>query len=139
MLIDRKKKNHYSSKTPVSPKIYSFVDKLGVINHHFIGNYSGPEVKRDWLTLETLVKKLRNKGKLVLILASLKELGRATLSGRIMGLELIKNLDFDKAAIFGGTAAQNAMANLIIRASCKSDLIGFFDDEEKARAWLKSK
>lgn len=138
MLVDRKKRPCIY-KLSISSKIESFIDKLGIINHQFFGDYSGPQVKRDWLVIEKLTRKLRDKGKPVLILTSLRCLGEATLSGRIMGLELIKNLDFDKAAIFGGTAAKNAMANLIIRASCKSDQISFFEDEENARAWLRGK
>lgn len=115
----------------------NYLGKDGFIHNIYQGDQNASTVKKVWGQLDQLTKKVRAKGKRVLILTDLTKLGKTPLSARTAGLDLMRKLDFDKAAVFGGSTFNQLLVNTIVIASGRGFQIKYFSTEKEARDWLK--
>lgn len=125
----------FKNKTQCTTSITS----SGIIYHTFCGSHNGTDILKDWQVLEKAVKTMRTRGKRVLILVNLSKVGRFNISARLLSLELARSLDFDKAAISGGSMTNITIAQSIIRKAVRDFQIQFFNDDSEARQWLLDK
>lgn len=114
----------------------NFLAEDGVIHNVFIGDQNAETVKKTGSELEKLGNKVRGSGGRVLILTDLSKIGKVSLSARVAGLELMKNLDFHKAAIFGNYNQFIGIVSAISQAAGRSFKVKIFNTEKEAREWL---
>jgi len=121
------------------PKIYqnrNFIGKDGLVHSLFIGDQNATTVKKTQNDLDTLVNKLNNLKKPILILADITKIGKVPLSARASGLVLMRDLSFDRCAIFGNYYLFKAIVDTIVLATGKSFKVKLFSNEHQAREWL---
>lgn len=114
----------------------NFLGKEGLVYNIYNGNQTGATVKEVGAQLKVISLNLRKDNKRVLLLTDLRNIGKVNLSARIMGVQVIKDLDFDKAAIFGSDFLNEQFVNHVILASGRGFKIKFFNNEHDAKIWL---
>lgn len=81
----------------------------------------------------------RDAGKPVLVLDNLLYIGAVPPDARKRVVELAKTLKYDKLAMVGKGTALRLGANLMLQAIGKGKYVKYFDDYNKAVAWLQAK
>ena len=84
------------------------------------------------------ITKLRSEQKKVYLLIDLLNLGLTHTSARNVGMNLLRELDYDKTAIFGKDLYTKYLVNFIIQASGKADVIKYCNSEQEALDYLQS-
>lgn len=79
---------------------------------------------------------LRSEKKPVLLLINLTQLGRTLSGARKIAAESLKNLDYDRIAVFGKDLFTKILVNLVISATHKELTVKYFMSEKEARDWL---
>jgi hypothetical protein len=110
-----------------------------LIHNIYIGNQTGATLMQTHLELDHLTARIRHKGKPVLILVDLSELGKVTLEARKVGLILMRDLDFDKAALFGNYYLLQGLVEAISLAAGRKFKVKLFTTKTEAKAWLLTK
>jgi hypothetical protein len=87
--------------------------------------------------ISTMLTNLRAHGRPGLVLDDVIQLGSVDDAGRRMVVDLGKRLDYDRLAMVGSNGLVKLGANLMLRAMGRGDKIRYFDDRDKAIAWLK--
>jgi hypothetical protein len=116
----------------------NYLGQDGLIHNIYYGDQSVASVKQVDKELHKLVKTQRQNGVPVLIFSDISKLGKVSLKVRLLGADIVKNLDFDKAAIYGPSKVLEELVNFVILASGKAFQIKFFVDKSEAKSWLKS-
>lgn len=114
----------------------NYLGSDGLIRNIYRGNQNAATVKKAYNDLSEIAKKLRAKGKKVLILADTRNLGHVSFSARREGIEVMRKLDYDKAAIIGDVFLYNNLVKIMVMVSGMGYKIKFFSDENEAREWL---
>lgn len=109
----------------------------GIIYKAYVGDQDAYSIRKLWKDLAGLVSQMKQQAHPVLVLVDLSKLGKATLSARKTELELIKNVDFDRAAVFGVSLFNRNLAKVLVTASGRGYKIKFFNGEKEAIEWLK--
>ena len=78
----------------------------------------------------------KRKNKKVLVLADTTKLGRINLTVRKIGLTIMQNLEYEKAAIFGTNELYDKLVKMIILASGQGFKVRYFTSESEAQRWL---
>lgn len=113
-----------------------FIGEEDLIYLDLIGDQNGNTVKKIGEDIAALAQIQRAKGKQILILTSISKVGKTPLSSRTAGLETIKKMDFDKAAIWGSSIVAQEVANFVITASGRGFKIKLCSSEQEAKDWL---
>ncbi|MBI3486317.1 STAS/SEC14 domain-containing protein [Candidatus Daviesbacteria bacterium] len=114
-----------------------FLGEDSFIYNLYFGDQNSQTVAECSEQIDKLAKELRKQHKKVLIIVDLTKMGKTHSSARKVGLEVLKNLDFDKLAIFGTDLYTKYLVNLVVLATGRLDKIQYFSNEEEARDWLK--
>jgi len=114
----------------------NFIGEDGFIHNVYEGDQSAQTLTQVEEELPKLTRKLRQDGKKVLVLSDISNLGRISLPGRIMGARIIKNLDYDKAAIFGPSHLERSVIEVIANVAGRGFSLKYFNDEKSAIDWL---
>lgn len=108
-----------------------------IIEIKVVGNQTVQTVTEMGKTTETLIGNFRRSAKPVLILDNLVEIGSVSPEARNLVVELGKKLDYDRLAFLGRSGILRFGSNLILQAMGRGDKLKYFDDRNKAIAWLK--
>src|SRR5688572_28406386 len=103
----------------------------GIIYNIYEGDQSADTLKKVEEELPQLTRKLRQERKKVLILSNVTNLGRISLPGRIMGAKIIKNLDYDKAAVFGPSHLERSVVEVIANVAGRGFSLKYFNTEKE--------
>lgn len=114
----------------------NFLGPDGLIHNNYIGDQTGVTVKQTEQELQHLTQKVRAKNKPVLIIVDISKIDKIQLSARHAGHHLIRNLDFDKAAIYGNHVRFKGIVEAVILASGCVFKVKLFESEVQARLWL---
>lgn len=131
--------NFQQNKEQKPVKSLNYIGKDGLIHNIYYGDQNSQSLKKSSTELRKLAGILRKKKIKVLILADVSRIKKVNLGAKKTGLELMRSLDFDKAAIFGDYIKFKSLVNIITIAAGKSDRVKFFSNEEDATNWLLSK
>ena len=115
----------------------NFIDKSGLINNVYSGDLTLSVLKKTEEELAGLAEKLRNAGERVLVLTDISKIGKVPTKVRQKGVEIIRSLDYDKAALFGDEGFGMQIAKLIIKVSMMDYKIKIFNNEKDAKDWLQ--
>ena len=129
------------------PQLVNFPDSQFHKNTNYIGDdglihncYVGIQTKATLIKakeeLQKITGKLRKEGKPVHVLTNIVRLGKLNVEARMFAVEFIKEVDFDKVAIFGNHMIAEPLVNMIIIASGRGYKMKYFISEEDARSWL---
>jgi len=124
---------------PVLPSTESnknFVSSDGFLHNIYVGNQTVIVLKKVLQDLMVLTEQMRNEGKSVLILTDIRKLGTVNVHARIFAVDFIKQIDFDKVAIFGNRLILEQMVNFIILASGRGFKMRYFTNITDAKNWL---
>ncbi len=102
----------------------------------WVGDQNGESVKKSGIETEKLIGKLRKKNKQVFIVGDITQIGRITLSAKKSGLDLIRNLDYDKVAVFGNPFAFQKLVETLALAAGRNFKFRFCVSLEEAMDWL---
>lgn len=114
----------------------NYIGEDGLIHNHYIGKQTVTSLKNAHDDLITITTSLRKKGKRVLVLTDITRLGSLTLEARMFAVDFIKDIDFDKVAIFGNYILAEQIVNVIIMASGRGYKMKYFNSEKDAKLWL---
>lgn len=114
----------------------NYVDKECLIHNIYIGDQTASTSKEQFSQLQKLINSLRSKNKKVLILTDLRRLGKTSLQTRKIGINIMRDLDCDKVAMFGESLLIRSLVNLMLLSSGMGYKMKFFDNEKDARNWL---
>ena len=114
-----------------------FIDQDGIIN----GIYDGPqdaETMKDGIRqITAFTAQLRKQKKPVLILVDTTGTTTQNAGARSQGAHFFKRADYDKVAIFGGSAMIKYVAKMVLFAVVLASKVQYFDTKEAALVWLK--
>jgi hypothetical protein len=113
-----------------------FLNNQGIIEIHVVGDQTVLTIRAMGLKTEKLIEKLRAENKQVLVLDVLLEMGNVPPEGRKSVVKLATELDYDKAAMLGSSAALRLGANLMLRATGRNETAKYFENREDAVIWL---
>ena len=114
----------------------NYLGKDGLIYNIYIGDQTVASLEAAEKELQNLTKKLRSQNRSVLIFTDITELGHTPTIVRQKGLEIIRNLDYDKVALFGNEGPGLQIARLVINVSMMGYKIKAFNNKEDAKNWL---
>lgn len=115
------------------------IGKKGTIEQIYEGDQTYGSVKQSSEELSEKAEELRKKNKNVYILIDLSGMGKTTAGSRRASVELLKHVDFDKIALFGGSAYVRHLVGFVVSASGKSKKVKVFKEKKQAKNWLKKK
>lgn len=121
-----------------SAQNHSYISTDSLIHNIYIGNQNATTVILVGEVLNKLIKQLRSQDRSVLIFSDISKLGKTPLSARRTGLEIMRGLDFDKAAIYGPSSFEKNLVNMIVIASGRGFQIKYFTNPNDAKSWLLS-
>lgn len=116
-----------------------FLNDDGIIEILVVGQQNAASVEFMGRQADTLITQRKASGKPPLILDNLLDLGPVDGPGRKLVVELAKRMDYDRLAMLGKGGIMRLGSNLMLRAIGQSYRAKYFDDREKATAWLKEK
>lgn len=112
------------------------LDRDGLIRNTYVGNQTVTTLKKSLDELRGITQYLSAKKRKILILTDIRSLGKVPLSARSFAVEFIKQVDFDKVAIFGNKTFFEQIANVIIISSGRGFKMRYFTSEKEAKSWL---
>ena len=110
-----------------------------IIEIKVVGDQTVRSVAEMGKQTELLIGNFRRSSKPVVILDDLTAIGSVTPDARSMVVELGKKLDYDRLAFLGKSGILRFGSNLILQAMGRGDKLKYFDNREKAVAWLLKK
>ena len=131
---------HTSSKK----KVETFIHPSGFVEQHYSGFQTINSVLTGLRDLEKNVNKsVKEQGKPALILVDTTGLTKVDLSRRMLGarqkgVQLMRDLNFKKAAIYGPLAIQ-ILVNTMAKIAGVNGRLRVFENRVDAIRWLKSK
>lgn len=131
-------------QTTNKKKVETFIHPSGFVEQHYSGFQTLNSVLTGLRDLEKNVNKaVKDQGKPALILVDTTgltkvDLSRKMLGARQKGVQMMKDLDFKKAAIYGPLAIQ-ILVNTMAKIAGASNRIKVFENRVDAICWLKTK
>jgi hypothetical protein len=116
-----------------------YTDPAGYIRQIYVGNQDVTTISQTIEHTMTIVRQHQSEhpDKPLRFLIDMRAIGDQDLSARRAGGKALKNLPYDKIAIFGLNSFMRHVANLVITSARKQDHVKQFKDEAGAVAWLK--
>jgi hypothetical protein len=107
-----------------------------IVVSRFRGKQSVKGVEDIAAAMREKISYLRKANSECLMLIDLTNIEKMNTEMRKVVIRSMKDLGFDKLAIFGGTPLIGGIARFLILVSGKSATIAYFGDEKSAREWL---
>lgn len=114
-----------------------FLNSDGFLEQEYKGNLTQEIVDKAIKDTMRTIKVMQKDGKPLLLLVNCTELGRINTPSRKASVEALRDIAYDKLAVYGSSPIAKAMSNLIIHASGKQRKIRLFNTRDAAIAWLK--
>jgi hypothetical protein len=116
-----------------------FINEYNVVEIMVIGNQTLRSVQTMANETEQLCTELRDNGKRTLILDNLVYMGKVPPEARKRVVELAKQMEYDKLAMYGNNKLLRLGANLLLQAIGKRNSVHYFENYDSAIKWLQSK
>jgi hypothetical protein len=87
----------------------------------------------------TMIEKLHKKHQPVNILVSVAKLGNLSTIARKRTVKMLRDIPYDKVAVYGPSTFNKALINLVIHAAGKHKEVRIFADKAEAQQWLIGK
>lgn len=110
----------------------------GIIRFTYHGKQTAETIAESGKELADSIDAQRESGGPILVLVDISDLGGLTTGARFKAIDIVKAIDFDKMATFGGSPLMQGMNNLVKKALKKGDRLGYFQTESEAAEWLKT-
>jgi len=115
-----------------------FLNRDGFIEQVYTGDQTGDSIDQAIKKSTNIIKQMQKDGKSVLILVDSTKLGKLSTPTRKSSVEALRNIHYEKVAIYGPNPIAKAMINLIIHASGKHSSVRFFNERPAAEKWLRN-
>ena len=132
------------SQTKNLKKVDTFIHPSGFVEQHYRGEQTLESVLEGMKQLERCVNKAVNEQKkAALVLADVTELTKVDLSRKMLkarkkAVELMRKMNYEKAAIYGPMPVQ-FMVNTMAMIAGKHNKVRVFENRLEALEWLQSK
>ena len=114
----------------------NYLGRDGIIYNVYVGDQTLSSFEKTAKELGVLSKQQREKGKPILVLTDLNKLGKVPTKVRQEGVELVRSMNYHKAAIYGDDGIGMQIAKLIIKVSMMDYKIKIFKEKKDALNWL---
>lgn len=125
----------------VLSRIDTFVNPAGIIEQHYIGLPQPPAMEAAVKKLKKLAARLSDQKKTILILVDVTDTPvkpvKIDLESNRISIEVMKNLDFKRIALYGPVVTQ-VMLNTLAMVVGKKDKVAGFHDRNEAIRWLRT-
>lgn len=115
------------------------ITKNGIILEIFEGDQSYDTVQQTTDKLSEKIEEVKKKGKEAKVLIDLTGIGSTNAGSRKASVGALRNLDYDKIALFGGSNYVRHLSNFVIKASGRSKKAKVFKEKKEAMKWLEKK
>lgn len=115
-----------------------FLNKQDIIEIHVVGDQTPASIMEMGETASKLATRQRKRGKPVLVIDNLLQIGVVSPEGRQMVVHYGKIIDYDRLAMLGNNAMLRVGANLLLQAIGKGKQLHYFESEAAAVNWLLS-
>ena len=116
----------------------SYLSKDGVIHSIYSGDQSASTVGQEGIKISQIINRQQQKGRPILILSDISKIGEINLGARKAGLQLFRELEYEKLAIIGVTFLTQKLVNAVVIASGRGFKIKTFESKNEAKRWLLS-
>lgn len=127
---------HVVASNKTTEKNSNYISEDGLLHNIYKGNQTVTTLKHAHDELITLTQLLRLQGKEIFVLTDITRLGKINVEARIYAVDFIRDIDFDKVAIFGNHMLAEQMINFIIAASGRGYKMKYFSSKKDALFWL---
>jgi hypothetical protein len=117
---------------------YCYLSKEGIIFIIHEGEQTAVVINQVGKAVTEIIQKVKSSGKPILILSDITKVGKGNLGARRAGLDLFKNLEYQKLAIVGVNFLNQRLVKAVVTASGVGFKIKLFNTESEAKKWLKS-
>lgn len=126
-----------SNNLPTSKKLanHSFIND-GVVYTVYFGDQTQDSITQNGKQVSGLIDQQVKKHKPILILSDISQIGQINLGARKVGLELIRDLPYEKLAIVGVNFITQQLVKTVVIASGRGFKIQIFDNQKEAKKWL---
>ena len=115
-----------------------YISARGIIEIHVRGDQTVASVQAMGEAAQRLGRQQRAAGQRALVIDNLFEMGTVPPDARKRVVDLIKSSDYDKLAMVGSGTMLRVGANLMLQATGRGASVKFFDNLDKAIAWLET-
>lgn len=135
--------HHYRRRdTALSPRqngsVKNYIGSDGFIHNIYSGHQTLATLKAATRELTDLTAKLRSEGKPVLVLTDITNLTGLNLAARRYAVEMVKQIDFDKVAVFGNDSLLKTLVNFIVLATGRGFKLKYFGSRKEAESRLRT-
>ncbi len=113
------------------------LDERGFIVAHYDGHQTEEIMQERLDKISSLITKLREERKPVLILAIMNSPGDSNHVVRKMGVDAIAKWDYNKLAVFGTSLVMKNLFNFLLNVAGQQQRVAYFESEAAAIEWLK--
>jgi hypothetical protein len=113
-----------------------FLNQHDIIEIQVIGDQTYDTVTAMGEKAARFIEPLVRQGKPVLVLDDLRQMKKVTPEGRKQVVALAKKFSYDKLAMVGDSGILRLGSNLMFQAIGKGNKLRYFEDYDKALAWL---
>lgn len=115
-----------------------FINDAGIIECQVDGNQTLESVTVMGEEIKKLLGELKTQQRPLLILDDITKIGQVDAAGRSAVIQLVKSLEYDRLVMLGNNGLIRLGANLIFRASGRSQKTKYFIDRAQAISWLQN-
>lgn len=114
----------------------AFVNSYNLIEQSYVGDQTASTVESLLKNTAGFVSQLQQERRKIYILTDITGIGATTSGARVAGVKALRELPYDKAAIFGQDTFMRTLSNFIVRASGQGHKVRVFRTRADAEAWL---
>jgi hypothetical protein len=115
-----------------------FVNEAGFIEEVYEGDQPDDILGKALDQVAVLAKQTKSVKKPVMVMVDVTKMGKLTTASRKRTVKALKEIPFDKVAVYGYHTFTKALITLIIHAAGKDRDVKLFDTRTAAEAWLES-
>ena len=114
-----------------------FINKSELIEQMYVGDQTGDSVDQTLVKrTNPLIAQLKQRRKRILVLINLTKIGTPNASARLVAVNALKQLEYEKIAVYTDNLYIKYVAGFVIKASGRFNDVRTFDDRRNAIKWL---
>lgn len=113
-----------------------FLNDKNIIEVIYAGDQTYESVKSVTEQVVGFSKKLKTEGKKVFILNALMDLGKTSAGSRRAAAEALRLKVYDRVALYGANVFFKYLANMIVVATGKKNVVKYFNTRQQGEQWL---
>jgi hypothetical protein len=118
------------------PSVVFYNKERHIIEQTYEGDQNEQTVTEGAARLQKIIDQFDRQKEPVNVVLNITNVGMVSRDGQEATVKVLKELPFDKMAVYGANTYLNGLATIIIAATGKSDKIKVFGSKMEAEMWL---